>query len=176
MATPRCGVPAHEPAPPPPVADWWRVARAFAPVVAALLLTSAAFAAAVVVLAGGRPTPGGPGAPRAGSAPPSAASPLNPAPARELASLHQALHAIARACSAASGAASPSAVVRPTDVVLGFARRYPVGRITIDDESGSVQSLLLGVRADLRECDPAQAARVDRELSASMRDGTPSTP
>ena len=103
---------------------------------------------------------------------PSAPSPepSSSAPPAQVEGVHQALHRLGDQCEPVRNDRSKSVIKRDVDTILAFARRYPEGRFPIDDETGSVLSLLLVARDTLRPCEPAEAARVDRALPSEFRD------
>lgn len=93
------------------------------------------------------------------------------APAIRVQGVHMALHDIGDWCIPQTDADARRRLRRDTDVILSFARRYPTARFRIDDETGSVLSLLLVARNELRACSSADAARVDRALPPGVRNG-----
>ena len=106
---------------------------------------------------------------------PSAQSPepRSSAPPAQVEGVHQALHSLGDQCEPVRSDRSKPSINRDVNTILAFARRYPEGRFPIDDETGSVLSLLLVARDALRPCEPAEASRVDRALPAEFRDPKP---
>jgi hypothetical protein len=51
-----------------------------------------------------------------------------------------------------------------------FARDYPGGGFTIDDEPGTTLSLLVVLRYELQGCDPSLVPGVEELLPESFRD------
>ena len=82
---------------------------------------------------------------------------------------HRALHAMARACKQPVATRDPDAVRRPVAMMEKFARDYPRGGFTIDDESGSTLTLLIVVRNELEACDPALIPRIDALIPPQHR-------
>jgi hypothetical protein len=68
-----------------------------------------------------------------------------------------------------SAGAGHGQVERHVAVLLDFARRHPQARFPIDDESGTSLSLLLVVRQELADCDPAHLPDVERLLPRRFR-------
>lgn len=92
-------------------------------------------------------------------------------PRQRVDKVHRALHAMGRACT--RSAAAPDAV-RPAVVVMEkFARDYPNGGFTIDDEPGSTLALLIVLRSELEECDPALVPSVEALIPEEYRDPSP---
>ena len=85
--------------------------------------------------------------------------------------MHLALHDIGDKCAPEFDTGVRRRLSAETDVILDFARRYPVARFRIHDETGSALSLLLVARNELRECSPADAVRVDRALPPDVLRG-----
>jgi hypothetical protein len=96
--------------------------------------------------------------------------PTSSAPPAEIERLHDALHDLGDQCEPVRSDRSKPSIDRDVATILAFARRYPEGRFPIDDETGSVLSLLLVARDTLRPCEPAAAARVNRALPSEFRD------
>lgn len=83
------------------------------------------------------------------------------ADANEVRTVHDALHDIGKRCrSGRIDRQQRAKAAADVDAILTFARRYPVGRFQIDDETSTAPGLLLVTRQALRSCDPALAARV----------------
>ncbi|NYI77062.1 hypothetical protein BJ988_001710 [Nocardioides panzhihuensis] len=61
------------------------------------------------------------------------------------------------------------AVSQPVAVIVAFARDYPGGGFTIDDEPGSTLTLLLVVRNELEACDPTQIPQLDEFIPQAYR-------
>lgn len=85
---------------------------------------------------------------------------------------HRALHAMGRACETPGSTRDPAAVARPVEVMERFARDFPDGGFTIDDEPGSTLSLLVVLRYELQTCDPSLVVSVERLLPPRYRDPT----
>lgn len=95
--------------------------------------------------------------------------PTSRAPAAAVRRMHGALHDLGTQCGP-SARADLAAVDRDVSTILDFARRYPEGRFAVDDETGSVLSLLLVARDAVRTCSPSAARRVDGALPLNLRD------
>lgn len=95
--------------------------------------------------------------------------PSSSAPPAEVERLHKALHNLGEQCEPVRSDRSKPSINRHVATILAFARRYPEGRFPIDDETGSVLSLLLVARDTLRPCEPVEAARVNRALPSEFR-------
>lgn len=83
---------------------------------------------------------------------------------------HRALHAMGRACEKPSSTRDPAAVRQPVEVMERFARDFPNGGFTIDDEPGSTLSLLVVLRYELQNCDPTLVPSVEELLPTRFRD------
>lgn len=83
---------------------------------------------------------------------------------------HRALHAMGRACKQPLATRDPASVRRPVGVMEQFARDYPNGGFTIDDEPGTTLSLLAVLRYELRDCEPALVPGVEELLPERFRD------
>lgn len=99
-----------------------------------------------------------------------APEPVSSAPAAAIQAAHDALHHIGSECGAS--VAAPPNVDADVSTITGFARRYPVGRFPIDDETGTAVSLLLVTRQALEDCAPAKAELVDRLLPLELQYGS----
>jgi hypothetical protein len=77
-----------------------------------------------------------------------------------------------RACETPGSTRDPAAVARPVEVMERFARDFPDGGFTIDDEPGSTLSLLVVLRYELQTCDPSLVVSVERLLPPRYRDPT----
>ena len=87
---------------------------------------------------------------------------------------HRALHAMGRACKQPMAAREPDAVRRPVARMMQFARDFPRGGFTIDDEPGSTLALLIVLRSELQGCEPSLLPSVEALIPEEYRD--PSTP
>lgn len=87
---------------------------------------------------------------------------------------HRALHAMGRACKQSAAARDPDAVRRPVATMEEFARDFPRGGFTIDDESGSTLALLIVLRSELQDCEPPLVPSVEGLIPEEYRD--PSRP
>lgn len=83
---------------------------------------------------------------------------------------HRALHAMRRACKQPLATRDPASVRRPVEVMEQFARDYPNGGFTIDDEPGSTLSLLVVLRYELQDCEPTLVTEVEELLPERVRD------
>ena len=91
-------------------------------------------------------------------------------PRRRVEVAHRALHAMGRACEEPVASRDPKSVRRPVAVIEQFARDYPNGGFTIDDEAGTTISFLVVLRYELRSCDPSLVPGVDKFLPPQFRD------
>ena len=96
--------------------------------------------------------------------------PSSSAPPAAVQQIHDALHGLGDQCEPVRSDRSKPSINRDVTTILAFAQRYPEGRFPIDDETGSVLSLLLVARDALRSCEPAEAARVNKALPPGFRD------
>lgn len=87
------------------------------------------------------------------------------APAGEVQRIHDALHDIGARCRPGTSRPRRAGTAADVDVILSFARRYPEGSFSIDDETGTASGLLLVTRQALRTCDPRLAERVSQALA-----------
>jgi hypothetical protein len=85
---------------------------------------------------------------------------------------HRALHAMGRACQKPISTRDPNSVRGPVRVMERFAKDYPNGGFTIDDEPGSTLALLVVLRYELGNCDPSLVAGVEELLPERFRDPT----
>ncbi|MBZ5736398.1 hypothetical protein K8Z61_18050 [Nocardioides sp. TRM66260-LWL] len=83
---------------------------------------------------------------------------------------HRALHAMGRACKVPISTRRPGSVRGPVETMEQFARDFPNGGFTMDDEPGSTLSLLVVVRYELQSCDPSLLPSVDELLPERFRD------
>lgn len=83
---------------------------------------------------------------------------------------HSALHAMGRACKQPLATRDPASVRRPVEVMARFARDYPNGGFTIDDEPGTTLSLLVVLRYELQSCEPTLVPEVEELLPERFRD------
>lgn len=82
---------------------------------------------------------------------------------------HRALHAMGRACRKRAADRDPKTVAGPARVMIHFARDYPRGGFTIDDEPGTTLSLLFVLRHELQKCDPSLVAGAEALLPERFR-------
>ena len=87
---------------------------------------------------------------------------------------HRALHAMARACKQPVPTRDPDAVRQAVATMVKFARDFPRGGFTIDDESGSTLALLIVLRSELQDCEPSLVPSVEGLIPEEYRD--PSRP
>lgn len=92
-----------------------------------------------------------------------------PPPGR-VAAMHRALHAMGRACQQPVRHRDPQSVLKPVAVMEQFARDYPKGGFSIDDEAGTTLSLMVVLRNELQNCDPSLVAGVEKLLPPRFRD------
>jgi hypothetical protein len=87
--------------------------------------------------------------------------------------VHEVFHRLPRSCG--RDRADEPMLERTTARFIGLYRRYPADRfrLTVDDESGSMLSVLLVLRAELAACSPDDAATIDRVLPVQIRRGLP---
>lgn len=85
--------------------------------------------------------------------------PTSTAPAADVQVIHNALHDIGAQCL--EGNPDLGIIASDVDLIIAFSQRYPVGRFPIDDETATAPSLLLVTREAVKECAPAQVARLD---------------
>lgn len=94
--------------------------------------------------------------------------------------VHEVFHRLPRSCGRERAESADRPMLeRTTERFIGLYRRYPADRfrLSIDDESGSMLSVLLVLRYELAACSPDDAASIDRILPAEIRRGlTPRTP
>ena len=83
--------------------------------------------------------------------------------------VHRTFHRLPRSC--APGRADRRRLDTTTSRFLELYRRFPSSRyeLRIDDESGTMLSVLLVLRDELSRCSPRHAARIDPVLPASIR-------
>jgi len=86
---------------------------------------------------------------------------------------HQALHAMARACKQPVAKRDADAVRRPVATMEKFARDFPRGGFSIDDESGSTLALLIVLRSELQECEPSLLPSVEALIPEEYREPSP---
>jgi hypothetical protein len=88
-------------------------------------------------------------------------SPTSSPPPGRVEAAHRALHDLGRACEIPILQRDEKTVLEPLGVLEQFARDYPGGGFSIDDEPGSTVALLIVVRVELRDCDPTKVARIE---------------
>ena len=83
--------------------------------------------------------------------------------------VHGTFHRLPRSCT--PGRADRQRLDTTTARFLELHRRYPPDRfeLRIDDESGTMLSVLLILRDELSRCSPPHAARIDAVLPRSVR-------
>ena len=83
--------------------------------------------------------------------------------------VHRTFHRLPRSC--ARGRADRRQLDATTSRFLELYGRYPPSRfeLRIDDESGTMLSVLLILRDELSRCSPRHAARIDPALPQSVR-------
>lgn len=91
-------------------------------------------------------------------------------PRERVEAAHGALHAMGRACKQPLALRDRTAVARPVEVMEQFARDYPNGGFTIDDELGTTLTLLVVLRYELQDCDPTLVPGVEELLPERFRD------
>lgn len=101
------------------------------------------------------------------TAPPS--DPRVPVPIAVQRDVHAMLHRLSRVCGRRR--ADTEALERTTRAFTRYYRRYPSRRfrLQIDDESGTMLSAILVLRAALARCSPGRAREVDKLLPARIR-------
>ncbi|MCP9490446.1 MAG: hypothetical protein MSC31_11310 [Solirubrobacteraceae bacterium MAG38_C4-C5] len=94
-------------------------------------------------------------------------------PAETQRDVHEVFHRLPQSCG--RDRADKPTLKRTTARFIELYRRYPADRfrLTIDDESGSMLSALLVLRAEMAVCSPDDAASIDRVLPAQIRRGLP---
>ena len=141
----------------------------------AVVLALAAFALVGIGLASavssGRPAPA-PASPVVigGTAESTLPTPTQFPPQARVEEVHRALHAMGRACKAPISTRKPDAVRGPVQTMEQFARDFPNGGFTMDDEPGSTLSLLVVLRYELRDCDPSLVPGAEDLLPERFRD------
>lgn len=83
---------------------------------------------------------------------------------------HRALHAMGRACKQPLETRDPALVRRALEAMEQFAREYPNGGFTMDDEPGTTLSLLVVLRYELQGCEPTLVPEVEELLPERFRD------
>lgn len=91
-------------------------------------------------------------------------------PQSRVAATHRALHALGRACKQPLAIREPASVRRPVVVMEKFARDYPDGGFTMDDEPGSTLSLLIVLRYELQDCAPSLVPGVEGLIPRQFRE------
>jgi hypothetical protein len=131
-----------------------------------------AAAAAVVVVAVLAAACGGADTAREAPQPPSD-RPATPVPRSAARYVHEEFHRLPRWC--ARGRTDRRRLDNTTARFLDLYRRYPAERfrMTIDDESGTMLSAILVLRAALYRCSPRHAALVDSVLPRRVRRALP---
>ena len=109
-----------------------------------------------------------PGTVESGVAPSRLPEPTEFPPRQRVDEAHQALHAVGRACKKPTAAGD--AVRRAVAVMEKFARDYPNGGFTIDDEAGTTLALLIVLRSELEECDPTMLPSIEELIPEEYRD------
>jgi hypothetical protein len=141
-----------------------------AAVLIALVLTAAVAVALAAALQPG-PAPAGPvAASQGGTAESMLPKPTQFPPRERVGAAHRALHAMGRACKQPFATRDRASVRRPVEVMEQFARDYPNGGFTIDDEPGTTLSLLVVLRYELQNCDPTLVPGVEELLPERFRD------
>jgi hypothetical protein len=85
--------------------------------------------------------------------------PISTAPPAAVQVAHHALHDIGAECIKPTP--DLQTITADVDSIISFAKRYPVGRFPIDDETATASSLLLVTREAVNDCAPAEAERLD---------------
>lgn len=91
---------------------------------------------------------------------------LDPVAAR---SIHRSLHRVGEACAAPTTDAKRTLLARQVRRIERIATQHPGAAFTIDDERGSILSLLFVLRHELEDCDPALVSRVDDLIPPAYR-------
>lgn len=136
--------------------------------------------AGVLVLAGAlavalprsTPTAAAGGADSAGS------TPGQPVPATQVQRVHSALHDMGTRCTPSADVAAQHRIGTDVDLLIGFARRYPDARFSVDGEDGQALDLLLIAATEMRGCAPAAARRAEQALPPRFQSpaASPATP
>lgn len=105
-----------------------------------------------------------------GAAAPSAAQLV---PAAQVQKIHTALHDMGARCVSSADAAAQRRIGTDVDRLIGFARRYPDARFTVDGEDGRSLDLLLIAATEMRSCAPAAARRAEQALPPRYRSPAP---
>lgn len=84
--------------------------------------------------------------------------------------VHRTFHRLGRFCSRRR--ADEGRLDETTERFVRLYRRYPADRfgLTVDDEAGTMLSVVLVLRYELARCSPRHAAALDRVLPADVRD------
>ncbi|MFC5175123.1 hypothetical protein [Nocardioides taihuensis] len=97
-------------------------------------------------------------------------TPTQSPPQARVDAAHRALHATSRACRQPLATRGSASVRRPVEVMEQFARDYPNGGFTIDDEPATTLSLLVVLRYELQNCEPILVPGVEELLPGQFRD------
>ncbi len=90
--------------------------------------------------------------------------PTSTAPATDVRVVLDALHDIGAQCRKPTP--DPTVIDSDVTTITGFAKRYPVGRFPIDDETATASSLLIVTREAVKNCSPDQMAVINATLNS----------
>lgn len=85
-------------------------------------------------------------------------------PATQVQRVHSALHDMGARCTPSADVAAQHRIGTDVDLLIGFARRYPDARFSVDGEDGRALDLLLIAATEMRGCAPAAARRAEQAL------------
>ena len=148
-----------------------RTSLARGPVIVAALSLLLVVLGSLIILVSG-PTSDEPATtPRAEITPYTLPSPTQQPPRRRVDDVHDALHALGRACDTSAERRDPSDVRRAVDSIVAFATEFPSAGFRIDDEPGTTLALLIVARHELRSCAPSLMPRVQQLIPQEYRGG-----
>ncbi|PZQ91451.1 MAG: hypothetical protein DI534_00190 [Leifsonia xyli] len=93
--------------------------------------------------------------------------PVSSADPEDIQVAHESLHAIGAECLRTDP--NPDVIDSSVNAIVDFARRFPVGRFPIDDETATGETLLLVTRSAVTTCAPWAVSTIDAELPGDMR-------
>jgi hypothetical protein len=107
--------------------------------------------------------------PEASIAPYMLPTPTQHATSGRVLTAHRALHALGRACRTPILDRAPASMSAPLAVLEDFAKEYPEGGFSVDDEPGSTLALMIVVANELKTCDPSRVREIQDLIPTRYR-------